>query len=136
MGLSSEIDINVVHRYSYLGEHLLHTTYNDLGVKLTGALQICDGCAIIHAKERAVIKKTYTRALQMGERFVLDTTDPLPESLFGDRYWIGVVDDYSRYSWSLFTKQKVSTSERDGRVFENMTSRGTPVKCLCCNNAG
>ena len=38
LGLSSKMEINVVHRYSYMGEKLLCTTYNALGVKLTGTL--------------------------------------------------------------------------------------------------
>ena len=30
IGISIEMDINVLHRYSHLGEKLLHVTYNDL----------------------------------------------------------------------------------------------------------
>ena len=33
LGLSRKMDINVVHRYSYLGEKLLRITYNSLGVR-------------------------------------------------------------------------------------------------------
>ena len=68
LGLSSDIDINVVHRYSHLGEKLLRTTQNTLVVKSTGTLQVCDVCARLKAKELAVRKKTYTRASQSGER--------------------------------------------------------------------
>ena len=35
----------VIHRYSHLGEKLLRTTYNALGVNLTVTLQVCGGCA-------------------------------------------------------------------------------------------
>ena len=45
LDLSSEMEINVVYRYSHLGETLLHTTYNTTSVKLTHTLQVCDGCA-------------------------------------------------------------------------------------------
>ena len=92
------MDINVVHMYSHLGEKLLHTTYNARGVKLTGTLQVCDGCARSKEKTRAVRNKTYTRASQPVERTFVDTTGPLPEILIRNRYWIGVVGDYSRYS--------------------------------------
>ena len=40
LGLSSEMDISVVHRYSHLGETFLLTTYNALGVKITGTMQV------------------------------------------------------------------------------------------------
>ena len=104
MGLSSEMDINVVHRYSYLGEKLLPTTYNNLGFKLTGQLKVCDGCARSNKKSRALRKKTYTRASQPRE-FFLETTGTFLDSVIGNRYWIGVVDNYSRYSWSFFTEK-------------------------------
>ena len=43
--LPSEVDINVVHKYSHLIEKLLRQTYDALGIKLTGKLQVCDGCS-------------------------------------------------------------------------------------------
>ena len=85
--------INVLHRYSHLGEKLLRTTYNALGVKLTDNLQICNGCARSNEKSRAIRKKTYTRAFHPGEMIIVNTTGPFPDSLNGNQYWIGVVDD-------------------------------------------
>ena len=70
------MDINVVHRYSYLGEKFLHTTYNTLGFKLTGTLQVCDGCAKYKAKAREMRKKTYTRSSQTGERIFANMNVP------------------------------------------------------------
>ena len=104
LGLSSEMDINVVHRYSHLGERLLRTRYNAIGIKLTGTLYVCDGCARYKAKARAVRKNTYTIVSQPGEIVFLDTTGLFPDNLIRNRYWIGAVDHYSRYSCSFFIK--------------------------------
>ena len=38
------MDINVAHWYSNIGEKLLRLTYDALGVKLTGPLEVCDSC--------------------------------------------------------------------------------------------
>ena len=130
------MDINGVHRYSHTGEKLLRTTYNALGFKLTGILQFYDGCARSKAKSRAVRKKTYMRASQPVERICVDTTGPFPETLIVNRYWIGVVEDYSRYSWSFFTKTKSQLPKKMEDFFEKMTSQGTPVKYLCCDLGG
>ena len=73
-------------------------TYNAIGVKLTGTLQVFDGCAQFKAKSRAMGGNTYTRASHPRERIFVDRTGPFPESLIGNWYWIGVVDDYSCYS--------------------------------------
>ena len=63
------------------------------------------------------------------------TTGPFLESLIGIWYWIGVGDDYSRYSWSFFTKTKYRLPKKMEYFFEKMTSRGTPGKYLRCDNA-
>ena len=97
LGLSSKMDINVVQRYSHLGEQLLRTTYNALSVKLTVSLQVCGGFARYKAKACAVRKKTYAIASNPGEMIFVHTAGPLLESLIGNRYGIGVVDNYSRY---------------------------------------
>ena len=86
LGLTRETDINVVHRYSHLGEKFLRLTYDALDIQLTGTLQVCDFCASSKAKTRVFRKKTYTRASKPGERVFVDTTGTLPESLVGNRY--------------------------------------------------
>ena len=107
-----------------------------LGVKLTGTLQVCNGCAQSKENTRGVRKKTYTTASQPGERIFVDTTGPFSESLIGNWYWIVVVDNYKRYSWSFFTKTNDQLPKNMEEFFEKMTSRGTPVKYLRCNNSG
>ena len=77
----------------------MRTTYNALGVKLTGTLQVC-------------------------------------ESLIGNRYWIGVVDNYICYLWSFFTIKKSQLPNKMDDTFEKMTPSGTPVKYIHCKNTG
>ena len=85
--------INVVHRHSHPGEKLMCTTYNAIGVKLAGTLQVCNDWAKSNEKARTVKNKTYTRASQPGE-FFFYKTGPFPVSLIGNWYWVSVVDDY------------------------------------------
>ena len=111
------MDINVVHRYSHQGETLLRTIYNALGFKLTVPLQVCNGCAKSKTKACLVRKINYTRVSHPGESIFVDTTGPFPEILIGNQYWIGVLDNYSCYSWSFFTKKKASNDKKEGRFF-------------------
>ena len=62
-------------------------------------------------------------------------TGPLPKILFGNRYCIGVVDEYIYYSWSFFTQNKSQLPKNVAVFFEKMTQQGTPVKFLRCDNA-
>ena len=124
----------MVNRYSHLRKKLLIITYNTLGVKLTGKLQVCDGCEQSMAKSRAVRKNTYSRVTQPGERIFVDMTGPFPERLIGNWYWISIVEDCSCYSWIFFTKTKSQLPKKMEYLFENMTSRGTSFKYLHFDN--
>ena len=84
----------------------MHIAYNALGVKLKCTIQVCDKCARSKAKACVDRRKTFMGVSQPGERIFVDMTGPFPESLIDNRYWIGVVDNYSHYSWSFFTKTK------------------------------
>ena len=88
------------------------------------------------AKSRAVRKKTYARSSHMGGRVFVDMTVTFTESLIGNWFWIGVLDDHNRYSRSFFMKIKLQLSNKMEELFKNMTSLGTPVKYLRCDNAG
>ena len=88
-----------------------------LGVKLKGTLQVFDGCARSKGKLLAVRKTNYTRVSHPGKSISVDTTGPLPEILIGNRYWIGVVDNCSRYSWSLFKKTKYQLPKKMEEFF-------------------
>ena len=114
----------------------LRIKYNAPGVKLTGTLQVCDGCEKSKANVRVVRVNNYKIASHLGERVFVDNTGPFLESLIGNWYWIGVVDDYSRYSWGFFMKTKAQLPKNMEELFQNMTSLETPVKYLNCNNAG
>ena len=49
---------------------MLHITYNALGVKLTGTLQVCDGFVRSKAKPRAVRKKNIQERLSQEKLFL------------------------------------------------------------------
>ena len=48
----------------------------------------------------------------------METTDTFLEILIGNRYWIGAVDNYSRYYWSFFTKKKLKLPKKMEELFE------------------
>ena len=102
---------------------------------MKGALQVCDSCARSKAKSRAVRKKRYTRVSNLGEKlFVHDWS--IPEGFIGNRYWVGLVENYRRYSWIFFIKTKLQLPKKMEEFLEKMTSHGKPVKYPHCDNMG
>ena len=68
-----------------------------LGVKLTGMIQVCDGCARSKARACTFIEKRYTQDKNPDVIIFAYTTAPFPKGLIGNRYWIVLVDGYIRY---------------------------------------
>ena len=60
--------------------------------------------------------------------FFVDTTIAFSEIFIGNRYLIGVLYDYIRYPWNLFTKTDLQLTWKIKECFEKMISRGTPFK--------
>ena len=134
--MPESVDINDAHALCHLGEKLLRTTFKGLGIKLTGELKPCEGCCRANAKAKAVRKSTGTRSTKPGERLFVDTSGPYPESLSGNRYWIQIVDDFSRKGWSKFRKSKVDLPKVVDEHITYLRTCNHIVKYIRCDNAG
>ena len=130
------MDINEAHGLCHLGEKLLRATFTALGTELTGQLRPCEGCCLANAKAKAVHKSSDTRATKPGERPFVDTSGPYPESIAGNRYWIQIVDDFSRKGWSSFRKSKMDLLRVVESHIKYLHTLNHTVKYLRCDNAG
>ena len=134
--LPTYIDINTAHGYCHLGERLLNTTFRELGVKLTGTLKACNGCCRANAKAKGVNKFSTTVATEIGERLFVDTSGPYPATESGNKYWVCLVDDKTRKSWSKFRNTKGDLAKIVEEHVEYLKGMGHTVKYLRCDNAG
>ena len=134
--LPTYMDINTAHGYCHLGERLLKTTFCELGVKLTGMLKACDGCCCANAKAKGVNKFSTTVATEIGERLFVDTSGPYPATESGNKYWVCLVDDKTRKSWSKFRNTKGDLAKIVEEHVEYLKGMGHTVKYLRCDNAG
>ena len=62
----------------------------------------CADCAIDKIKQKIVPKFTNDKAQSPGERLYLDISYTATASLRGAKYWVLLVDDFTRYCWSFF----------------------------------
>jgi hypothetical protein len=108
-----------------------------LDVTLTGALKPCEGCGFLaKAKAKAVSKTTSTKATKPGERLFLDTSGPFSPTLNGYKCWIQVVDDFTRYGFCEFNKNKKGMGAFIRKLIEKLRAMGMETKSLRCDNAG
>jgi hypothetical protein len=137
MKMPKTSDINQAHDVcGHKGEALLRKTYKRLDVKLTGVLKSCEGCGFAKAKAKAVSKTTTTKVTKPGERLFLDTTGPFSPTLSGYKFWIQVVDDYTRHGFCEFNKNKKGMGVFIRKLLSKLRAMDMPTKYLRCNNAG
>ena len=75
----------------------------------------------------------HSRAPQVLDKVQCDLVGPLPLSLKGHRYWLTLVDDHSRYGWSLPLHTKDQAKQRIIE-WQSMAERQTGGK-LCLSIA-
>ena len=107
-------------RLGHVGESILRATCKEKGIKLTGSLDTCDGCSRAKARAKNLNKTTNIKATKPGERLFLDTSGPYPVSTGGNRYWIKIVDDFSRKSMSVFVSNKNQLTSKIGAKIDTI----------------
>ena len=91
----------------HTGEHLLKTTAENMGIKLTGNLEPCELCTQAKIRPANVPKKKKKQVpSRPGYRMFIDISSFKHESMRGKRHWLIVVDEFIDYSHSFFLSKK------------------------------
>ena len=89
-----------------------------MGIKVTGRLGYCDGCAGGKGIRKPVAKTTSSRADQRLHRLFAVLAGPMPTSTGGAKYCLMIVDDTTNMGWPVFlTDNSVATVTRGFRTF-------------------
>ena len=103
--------MNVNDFYNSLGHANIKTLYEaakQMGIKLTGIKEYCDGCAASKANKRAVPKvvDSSRKSSRPFQRIFMDLTGGYPKSTGGAKYLMQLVDDYTNFRWTVFLGDK------------------------------
>ena len=91
----------------HTGEHLLKTTVENMGIKITGKLEPCEVCTQAKIKQANVPKRKQKEVpSRPGYRMFIGIMSFKHESMGGKRHWLIVVDEFSDYSHSFFLRKK------------------------------
>jgi hypothetical protein len=126
------------HRLSgHVNKASIIRTFKALGWKLsTNEMDPCGACAMAKAKAKAVPKAPATRAETPGVRIYIDISGPYRKMKGEQRYWILMVDDFSRYKWTSIVTDKKQIGPYFERFVKAMKANNYPIKFLRCDNAG
>ena len=96
----------------HTGEHLLKTTAENIGIKLTGKLEPCELCAQAKIRRANVPKKKQKQVpSRPGYRMFFDISSFKHESMGRKSHWIIVVDEFSDCGHSFFLRKKSDQME-------------------------
>jgi hypothetical protein len=108
-----------------------------LGIKVTGELSPCFGCAQAKARQKNTAKEAKKPATKPGERFFLDLSGPFMPSIGGSKYcWIKMVDKFLNKSFDKYIKTKYQLPEEVRMLLTMLFGKGYKVKFLRCDNGG
>ena len=122
----------------HTGEHLLRTTADYMGIKLTGKLEPCETCAQAKIRQANVPKKKEKQVpSRPGYRLFIDISSFKHESMGGKRHWLIVVDKFSDCSHSFFLKRKSDQIELFPIWIKELKAKyGIDIKYIRLDNSG
>ena len=122
----------------HTGEHLMKTTADYMGIKLTGKLEPCETCAQAKIRQANVPKKKEKQVpSRPGYRLFIDISSFKHESMGGKRHWLIVVDEFSDCSHSFFLKRKSDQIELLPVWIKELKAKyGTDIKYIRLDNSG
>ncbi|CAB1096164.1 unnamed protein product [Ectocarpus sp. CCAP 1310/34] len=90
----------------------LYETATQMGTKVTGTPEYCDGCAESKAIQRSVPKiiSPSRRTTRPLERVAMDLAGPFGQSSGGAKYVMQILDHHTNYGWICFLREKSSTN--------------------------
>ena len=131
------MDINIAHNiFGHPSEATTRSTAKKYGWTLTGDLEKCENCVLSKIRQRN-LNKTTTPSSKKGERLYIDISSIKKRSYGGSKFWVLIVDDFTKMKWSLFLKKK---SELSDKVVPFLKTIHEEVKVIVqtirCDNAG
>lgn len=115
-------------------KHVKATIERELGIKLTGDKELCEGC--VYGKSHRLKFGTRERATTPGERIHTDVCGPFQSSMSGYKYYVLFKDDYSRYRHVHFMKEKSEVSGKLKLFLAAAKTTGHVVKEIVSDNGG
>jgi len=132
------IDINDYHcSAGHSHEVLLRKTAEQQGIVLEGNLLECRGCSMAKGLRKGIKQSTHTRAGTKLGRVFVDLSGPkVVESLGRKRYTLIVRDDFSRYTWVYFIRQKSDAAELFEQFLADSRADDVPSKVVIVRSDG
>jgi hypothetical protein len=100
-------DINAMHNLmGHAHFDAIKRSAKYYGMKLNGDPKRFVSCALAKIRQKNSNKVTLAKSQKPGDCLYVDISGSIWRSYGGAKYWVLIVDDYSRYCWSYFIPEK------------------------------
>ena len=105
-GPPSSMNVNDFHNsLGHANIKALHETAKQMGIRLTGIQEYCDGCAAAKAIKTKVVDSS-RKSSRPFQRIFMDLAGGYPKSTGGATYLMQLVDDYTNFGWTVILGDK------------------------------
>ena len=143
MGMTSisRNKVDKMYAHQLLGhahEGVVTETAKALGWNVVGTNNPCVNCATAKSKQKAVPKESTSEPVKgIGERIMIDISSIASKSFGGGKYWLLVMDEWTRFKWTFILKQKNELSDTMCEFIRTMKQKHSiTIKSVRCDNAG
>ena len=125
-------------RLGHPHEWTVRQTAKHYKIPLSGVASPCENCAKGKMKKANIAKETITNLAQApGDRISFDISSVQATSQGGNKFWLLIMDEYTKYCWSYFMKHKSDLPNVMMRwLHQFQRAFGRFVKFFRCDNAG
>lgn len=131
------MDINEFYcSYGHAHEALLRSTAKRMGVKLTGEFQPCAGCSRGKGYRKPIPSTTSSRSTRKLQRVFVDLSGKKSVPSIGGSYYAMIVrDDFTRFTWLYFLKNKIDAFKKFEQFLADVRDHGE-VEAVRSDNGG
>lgn len=115
-------------------KHVKRLIKKELGIETPNSGELCEGC--IFGKAHRQPFGVREKATKPGERIHSDVCGPFPSSISGYRYFVLFKDEYTRYRYVYFLKNKSDVYEKLKLMLSEARNAGHSVIELLSDNGG
>ena len=90
---------------------------------------------LLNFKTLSINKNTTLPSTYPGERLHLDLSSVKSPSIGGSTYWGIIIDDYTKFKWSIFLRTKDELTTKGAHLLHQI-NKVHPIKCIRMDNAG
>ena len=133
-----DLDLNIAHSYlGHCSEATTKATARKLGWNISNDFETCESCAEAKAKTRKMRKITSSPATKKGETLGLDSSYVKHTSKGGKKYWLRLVDFYTKFTWNFFLREKSETADTVTSFLADIEAKHKmKFDKIRCDNAG